>query len=61
MFTLKVYSNIKDVLTTDIGICLLDKVNDYDYVIVRDDTGEVFDVLESMTDENGYLCELTVE
>ncbi|MCD7837914.1 MAG: hypothetical protein LUG65_03265 [Clostridiales bacterium] len=61
MMTLKILENSKGRLVTDHGIFHLESQYYEDDIVISDETGEIFEIECSTTDENGDLCELEVE
>lgn len=61
MMTLKILENNNGRLVTDHGIFHLESQHYEDDIVISDETGDIFEIECSTTDENGNLSELAVD
>lgn len=61
MMTLKIMENDNGRLVTDHGVFHIESLNYEDDIVMDDETGEIYFIEGSTTDENGNLAELAVD
>ncbi len=61
MMTLKILENDNGRLVTDHGVFHIESLNYEDDIVMDDETGEIYFIEGSTTDENGRLSELDVD
>ena len=61
MMTLNIMENDNGRLVTDHGVFRIESLNYEDDIVMDDETGEIYFIEGSTTDENGRLSELAVD